>query len=99
MNEYVVHGSLTLARGSALRIEDGRDLLVYVWEGALWLTQERDARDRHLGAGDWFRLDRDGVALASATRAATITVTAPRPAGYAKRIALVKPDSQVELAL
>ena len=97
MNEYVVHGSLTLERGSVLRIEDGGDLLVYVWEGSLWLTQERDARDRYLGAGDWFRLDRDGVTLASATSRATLTVTAPRPEGYASRISLTRAGSQVEL--
>jgi len=88
MNEYVVHGSIVLAPGSVLRIEDGCDLLIYVWEGSLWLTQERDARDRHLGAGGWFRLDRDGLALATAASLTTITVTAPQPEGYAKRIAV-----------
>jgi hypothetical protein len=97
MNEYVVHGSLALPRGSVLRIEDGSDLLVYVWEGSLWLTQERDARDRYLGAGDWFRLDRDGVTVVSATSRATITVTAPKPEGYARRISLTKSGVQVEL--
>ena len=97
MNEYVVHGSLTLERGSVLRVEDGCDLLIYVWQGSLWLTQERDARDRYLGAGDWFRLDRDGVTLASAANRATLTVTAPQPEGYARRIALVKPGLEQEL--
>jgi hypothetical protein len=97
MNEYVVHGSLALPRGSVLRIEDGSDLLLYVWEGSLWLTQERDARDRHLGAGDWFRLERDGVTLASASSRATLTLTAPQPEGYARRISLTRSGSRVEL--
>lgn len=96
-NEYVVHGSLSLERGAVLRIEEGCDLLIYVWEGSLWLTQEGEARDRHLDAGDWFRLDRDGLALATATSRAALTVTAPRPEGYAKRISLVTPESETRL--
>ena len=92
-NEYVVRGSLGMPRGSVLRVEDGRDLLVYVWEGSLWLTQEGDPRDRHFGAGSWFRLDRNGVALAQATSRSTITLTAPEPELHARRIAL----GQVEL--
>jgi len=87
-NEYVVQGSLSMRGGSVLRIEEGRDLLVYVWEGSLWLTQEGDARDRHLGAGSWFRLDRDGVTLAQATSRSTITLTAPEPELFARRIRL-----------
>jgi DUF2917 family protein len=92
-NEYVVQGSLGMPRGSVLRIEGGRDLLVYVWEGSLWLTQEGDPRDRHLGAGSWFQLDRNGVALAQATSRSTITLTAPEPELHARRIVL----GQVEL--
>jgi hypothetical protein len=87
-HEYVVHGSLAMGRGSVLRVEDGAGVLIYVWEGALWLTQEGDARDRHLGAGSWFRLDRDGVTLAQATSRSTVTLTAPAPERYARRIAL-----------
>jgi hypothetical protein len=99
MNEYVVHGSLAMTRGSVLRIEDGCDLLIYVWEGSLWVTQEGDTRDRHLGAGGWFRLDRDGVAIASATSRSTITVTAPEPELYAKRIALARAQNGVHVEL
>jgi Protein of unknown function (DUF2917) len=86
-NEYVVRsGSLAMTRGSLLRVEDGRELLIYVSEGALWLTQERDRRDRYLRAGEWFRLDRDGVAIAQATRRSTVTLTAPERASLAARV-------------
>lgn len=98
-NEYVVHGSLGMTRGSMLRIEDGRDLLIYVWEGSLWLTQERDRRDRYLAAGDWFRLDRDGVAIAAATSRSTISLTAPQPELYAKRVALAKAGTGVQVEI
>jgi len=47
-----------------VRIEDGQGVVLTVHEGAVWLTQEGDALDRYLGAGQSFRLDRGGVALA-----------------------------------
>jgi hypothetical protein len=90
---YVVCSALALPRGSVLGIEDGRDLLVYVWQGGLWLTQERDGRDRYLGAGDSFRLDRNGLALAQATSGSTVTLTAAEPEPYARRITLARPGA------
>lgn len=78
-DEYVVQGNLGMARGSLLRIEDGRELLVHVHEGALWLTQEGDPRDRYIEAGGSFRLDRNGVAVLHAVRRTVTTLTAPVP--------------------
>ena len=98
-SEYVVHGSLGMTRASVLRIEDGRDMVIYVWEGGLWLTQEGDRRDRWLGAGDWFRVERDGVTLAQATERSTISLTAPRPESYARRIALTKAGTGIQVEL
>jgi hypothetical protein len=98
-SEYVVHGSLGMTRGSVLRIEDGRDMVLYVWEGGVWLTQEGDRRDRWLGAGDAFRVERDGVTLAQATERSTISLTAARPEGYARRIALTKAGTGIQVEL
>lgn len=92
-SEYVALGAVPMARGSVMRIEDGRDLLIYVWQGGLWLTQEGDGRDRYVGAGEYFRLDCDGVALAQATRRSAVTLTAPAAEQFARRISL----GQVEL--
>ncbi|HEY8252738.1 MAG TPA: DUF2917 domain-containing protein [Burkholderiales bacterium] len=75
-HEYAALGAVSMTRGSILRIEDGRDRLIYVWEGELWLTQEGDGRDRCLGPGSWFRLDRKGVAVAQAIRRSTVTLSA-----------------------
>jgi hypothetical protein len=88
MDGYVVHGSIGMTRGSVLRIEDGRGVLVYAWEGHLWLTQQHDRRDHFLAAGEWFTLDRDGVALVHATGRSVVTLTAPTQALYARRITL-----------
>ena len=70
----------TMPRGGLLRIEDGTDTVVRVREGAVWLTQEVDARDRHLGAGESFRLDRPGLAIVQALQHTTLSVSVPRPA-------------------
>ncbi|HZM32849.1 MAG TPA: DUF2917 domain-containing protein [Burkholderiales bacterium] len=94
-NEYPVHGSIGMTRGSVLRIEDGCDLRLHVWEGGLWLTQQGDARDRYVGAGEWFRLDRNGLAVASALQRTTMTITAPSPELYAERITLSRSGSRI----
>lgn len=67
---------MEINRGSVVRIEDGRGVLLRVSEGSVWLTQEGDPLDRYLPAGAAFRLDRDGLALAQATSRSTITLTA-----------------------
>jgi hypothetical protein len=99
MQEYVVQGSLGLTRGSMLRIEDGQDLLLYVWEGEVWLTEDGDRRDRLLRAGDWHRLERQGAALAYALARSVVTLTAPEPAFYARRILLTRAGSTVPVEL
>ncbi len=73
--EYVPRGNIRLERGGLLRLEDARGTLVRVREGAIWLTQEGDSRDRYLAPGAEFRLDRDGVALAQALSRSTIALT------------------------
>lgn len=90
MEEYIVQGSLNLARGSLLRVEDGRDILIYVWEGEIWLTEEREREDRILRAGQWHRLQRQGAAIGYALERSVVTLTAPEPVRYARRIALVR---------
>ena len=99
MEEFIVQGSLGLTRGSLLRIEDGRDILLYVWEGEIWLTEEGERRDRVLGAGEWHRLERQGDAIGYALRRSVLTLTAPQPEYYAERIVLVKAGTAAPLEL
>ncbi len=98
-SEYVVQGSIGMTRGSLLRIDDGRDILVYVWEGEVWLTQDGDRQDRMLTAGEWIRLDRNGVAIAWSFKRSVLTLTAPEPELYAERIQLFRPGSAEPLVL
>ncbi|MBE0615999.1 MAG: DUF2917 domain-containing protein [Burkholderiales bacterium] len=93
LNEYLVQGDLRLPRGGMLHIENGRDLLVHVWEGSLWLTQERDQRDIVLQAGEWFRLDRQGSCVLEATRPSAIALTSPHEHACAETIELLPANS------
>jgi hypothetical protein len=88
MREYLVQGSLNLTRSSVLRVEDGRGILVYVWEGELWLTEDGERQDRIVRGGEWHRLERNGAALLYALQRTVVTLTAPEPVDFARRILL-----------
>ena len=66
---------LALTKGSMLKIEDGRGIVVEVKRGMLWLTQEGDTRDRYITAGDWLRLDGDGLAIANALQRTMLSIS------------------------
>ena len=75
--EHLVQGSLRLARGNPLRIEDGRGMLVYVWSGGVWITQEGDRRDYYVGPGGWLRIESGGLTLVSALGDSAVALTLP----------------------
>ena len=99
MDGYIVHGGIGMVRGDLARIEDGKGVLVYVWHGQLWITQERDRRDYFIKAGERFKLDRAGVTVIYAMRRSALTLTAPVPAHYAKRITLAPPTTSAPRVL
>jgi hypothetical protein len=90
MDEYLVQGSVGMPRGSVLRIDDGPGVVVYVWEGEVWITQDGSARDHVLGAGQWFRIDRRGAVLAQAFRRSSVSLSCPLPGSPAERISLAR---------
>lgn len=98
-NEYPVLGEIALTPGSLLRVEDGRGLVIYVWEGELWITQEGERRDHYVGAGEWLRLDRDGATIAQALDRTHVSLTAPQPEHYAGRILLAKAGTVMPVEL
>lgn len=77
MDEYIVQGPVALGQGSHMKIVDGLEQVIYVWEGAVWITQEGDREDYLRRAGEWFRLDRNGTAVICAIGKASLTVAAP----------------------
>lgn len=88
-----VKGGIHMARGTLARIEDGSGVWIHVWDGALWITLEGDRRDYFVKPGDSFELGRDGVTVVYAQRRTVVTLTAPVPAYFAKRISLALPGS------
>jgi len=57
-----------LARGGALRLRDAAGCTVMCCAGTVWITQENDARDIFLAAGERFTFDRKGLALIRAEK-------------------------------
>jgi hypothetical protein len=95
MDGYLVKGSVSIPRGSMLRIDDGAGLLLRVWEGEVWVTQEGSSRDHLLRAGQRFRVERDGAAIAHAFQRASVSLSSPTPDIPAQRISLVHPRGAI----
>jgi len=93
-NEWIVEDMLEIKRGGVLRIEDGREMLVYLWNGSAWLTQDGDRRDVMLGAGSWFRIHRGGVTLLYALADCELTLTSPYEERYAAAVQTLQPGAR-----
>lgn len=52
-----------LARGQSLKLRNATGCTVMCCAGTVWITQENDARDIFLTAGQRFTFDRPGLAL------------------------------------
>ena len=87
---HIVRSSLLLGKGSLLRVADGRDMVLYVRSGAVWVTQENDPRDRYLHAGDWFTVSSAGLTLVSALRASALALASPHDEAVAERIDVLR---------
>jgi hypothetical protein len=68
---------LELAQGEVLRLESASAFEVACEEGRVWLTEERNARDIWLTAGQCARLSGRGLALVEAVRRARIRIGTP----------------------
>jgi hypothetical protein len=77
--------SARLAAGQQLRLHDGAGWTVACASGAVWITQEADARDIFLEGGEGFALDRGGLALVCACRDSMVAIRAPAHRGGASR--------------
>ena len=56
-------GTKRLAPGQSLKLRDAAGRTVMCCAGTVWITQEGDARDIFLTAGQRFTFDRPGLAL------------------------------------
>lgn len=99
MNEFVIEGSLPLEEGGTLVIDEGREMLVYVWKGVLWVTQEGEPRDRVLKRGEWLRIERGGRTVVSALLPSSVALTSPYEEDCAAAIAVKSPRYEQPVAL
>ena len=91
--------SIGMPRGSLLRIDDGVGVLLHVWEGEVWLTQDGSTRDHMLTAGQSFQVDRGGAALAHAFRRSIVSLSSPGGDVQARRVTLVQSRASAPLLL
>lgn len=68
---------LALAQGEVVRLEAAGAFEVVCEEGRVWLTEESNARDVWLTAGQRAQLSGRGLALVEAVRRARIRIGAP----------------------
>ncbi len=88
MSEYQGQDSIGMPRGATLRIDDGAGVLVHVWEGEIWLTEEGSQEDHLLQPGQWFRVAHGGAVLAHAFQRSLVSLTPAAPGQPVRRIAL-----------
>lgn len=70
-----------IPQGRTLRIQDCRSFELKVVAGCLWVTQEHDREDKVLGAGETFRVTRNGLILAHAFEDVRLEIAASAQAG------------------
>ena len=66
MNQDLLNGTRTLAKGTLRHLHGERGRRVEVISGTLWITQDGDLRDIILAGGQAFDFDREGDAILSA---------------------------------
>ncbi len=74
-DQRVVIDGEKLSGEATMTVRGGRGTLVFVKHGIAWLTQENDVRDMVVAAGEWFRLDRDGLTIIEGLPTAVVTLT------------------------
>jgi hypothetical protein len=71
----------TIPQGRTLHVRDGKHFELKVVAGCLWVTEEHDANDTVLDAGETFRVTRDGLTLAHACKDVRLQIACPAHAG------------------
>lgn len=90
-DERILHEDLILPRDATMLVTHGRGLLIFVRLGMVWITQQGDRLDTVLGPGQWFRIDRGGLAVIGALHGASVTISAPLGLRPRWRMTIVPP--------
>lgn len=80
-----------LERGGLLPLHDGAGATLACLDGDLWITQEHDAQDVLLRAGESLRLERNGRTVVQALSASRVAVEAPPASGWPIALSPLRP--------
>jgi Protein of unknown function (DUF2917) len=79
MNNDLNLAAIMLPRQTLHLLDDARGMLVSCLAGTLWVTQQGEARDIVLEAGDDALIEHDGLTLLAALNDARFVLTTPPP--------------------
>src|SRR5262249_38226281 len=77
VNLKIDRAELRLRARELVRLDDAAGTRVHCICGSLWVTQDGDSNDYHLGPGMSFVVNRPGTTLMHALRASEIVLTVP----------------------
>ena len=80
MQIEITRSTLSLARDGLVAIRDGQGIRVVCRAGSLWITQECDAKDAVITAGESFTVSHPGLTLVTGLSASVLTIIEPRAA-------------------
>ncbi|HXX83549.1 MAG TPA: DUF2917 domain-containing protein [Casimicrobiaceae bacterium] len=83
-----------LDRGSMLRIVDGQGTQLVPASGVIWITEEQSANDTVLLSGETHRLEKKGLTLVLAHRAARLLLKVPAGTLPPRRVDLVQVEGE-----
>ncbi len=73
MKLEIASGSLRLARGQTLKLQDGVGSTICAREGTVWVTEENSRADVVLEPGNCFRIARPGLTIVQAFADASVS--------------------------
>lgn len=99
IEDCIAQASIGMTRGHVVRVEDGSGIEVSVTYGNVWITQQNDTNDVCIGAGESFRIARDGATLMSALKPSLVTLTPPAPQAHTLRVSMARAGTSEKVAL
>lgn len=82
----IVTAPLALERGQVIALLNAQGARIECLEGELWITQDADRADYHLGRGQGLTVTRGGLTLAQATCPGTRVVVSARAAEVGRAV-------------
>lgn len=89
MERHPLGTPIGIPGGSLLRIDNGAGVLIYVWEGELWITQDGSPQDHIVESGQSYQISRGGATVAQAFKRSLVSLSAPAAERAARRITLI----------